>query len=246
MSWHEERFEPNSRRLQKACEVCKRPMWLPPSKASKYRTCGGECAKALAGEGVLARTRPCLTCGTEFTPRAAQVKDGGGRYCSHRCAFDGGANAGLFAPETQQRALANRRAQIALHGPRRKTGPESPSWKGGPDATRSRRRDANNAYRRAYRKANPEWCRERRHARRAIKTARLPRGTVKRIGELQRWRCAVCSCDIRLRYHVDHIQALAKGGAHEPLNIQLLCPPCNVRKSAKDPIDFMQERGFLL
>jgi hypothetical protein len=30
------------------------------------------------------------------------------------------------------------------------------------------------------------------------------------------------------------------------LNVQLLCPPCNLKKHAKDPIQFMQERGFLL
>lgn len=39
---------------------------------------------------------------------------------------------------------------------------------------------------------------------------------------------------------------LAKGGEHTPFNIQLLCPRCNVRKSAKHPVDFMQENGYLL
>ena len=29
-------------------------------------------------------------------------------------------------------------------------------------------------------------------------------------------------------------------------NIQLLCPPCNSRKNAKDPLDFMQSNGCLL
>lgn len=42
------------------------------------------------------------------------------------------------------------------------------------------------------------------------------------------------------------IVPLAKGGSDGPENIQLLCAPCNRRKSAKDPIVFMQENGFLL
>jgi hypothetical protein len=28
--------------------------------------------------------------------------------------------------------------------------------------------------------------------------------------------------------------------------LQLLCRPCNLSKSARDPIEFMQERGMLL
>ena len=75
---------------------------------------------------------------------------------------------------------------------------------------------------------------------------RLPRGTIKRIGELQRWLCPACQVDILSGYHMDHIVALANGGKHEPTNIQLLCGPCNLRKAAKDPIEFMQEMGFLL
>ena len=39
---------------------------------------------------------------------------------------------------------------------------------------------------------------------------------------------------------------LARGGKHEASNLQLLCPPCNMSKNAKHPIDFMQQRGFLL
>ena len=42
------------------------------------------------------------------------------------------------------------------------------------------------------------------------------------------------------------IKPLARGGTNQRTNLQLLCPPCNLSKSAKDPIDFMQSRGFLL
>ncbi len=99
---------------------------------------------------------------------------------------------------------------------------------------------------RAYRKANPHKVREFSQRRSGRKTGRLPRGFVAKLLALQRGRCAVCRISISKKYHVDHITALAKGGKHAPENIQLLCPTCNLRKSAKDPIDFMQSRGFLL
>ena len=59
-------------------------------------------------------------------------------------------------------------------------------------------------------------------------------------------RAAELTLETGVPHHVDHIVPLAKGGQHVASNIQILCPTCNVRKSAKDPIDFMQSRGFLL
>jgi len=98
----------------------------------------------------------------------------------------------------------------------------------------------------AWDKRNPEYRREATRRWKAKQTARLPRGTIKRIGEAQRWRCAICRRGVKHAYHVDHIKPLARGGAHEPRNIQLLCGGCNVRKSARDPIDYMQSLGRLL
>lgn len=62
---------------------------------------------------------------------------------------------------------------------------------------------------------------------------------------LQRGLCAACK-EVLKKFHVDHIVPLALGGAHEPSNLQLLCPPCNRSKHAKDPVRFMQEKGYLL
>ena len=63
---------------------------------------------------------------------------------------------------------------------------------------------------------------------------------------LQRGKCACCRVSIADGYHVDHIQPLALGGSNDKTNLQLLCPTCNTKKSAKHPIDFMQSRGLLL
>ena len=65
--------------------------------------------------------------------------------------------------------------------------------------------------------------------------------------QAQRGKCAVCKTSIaESTYHLDHIKPLSRGGTNQRTNLQLLCPPCNLSKSAKDPIDFMQSRGYLL
>jgi 5-methylcytosine-specific restriction endonuclease McrA len=68
---------------------------------------------------------------------------------------------------------------------------------------------------------------------------------VQRLLVLQKKHCACCGQRLR-KFHVDHIQPLSKGGTNGPENLQLLCPSCNLSKSAKDPLAFMRSRGFLL
>jgi 5-methylcytosine-specific restriction endonuclease McrA len=67
-----------------------------------------------------------------------------------------------------------------------------------------------------------------------------------RLYELQGGKCACCGKPLGEKYHLDHIMPLALGGANTDDNMQLLTARCNIQKSAKHPIDFMQERGFLL
>lgn len=62
----------------------------------------------------------------------------------------------------------------------------------------------------------------------------------------QRGGCAACKSHLSKGFHVDHVVALANGGTNDKSNLQLLCPPCNLSKGSKDPIDFMRSRGFLL
>ena len=69
---------------------------------------------------------------------------------------------------------------------------------------------------------------------------------VLKLGENQKWKCVYCYINIKNIYHVDHIIPLIKGGSNFPKNLQLLCPTCNLKKSAKHPIDFAQENGLLL
>lgn len=69
---------------------------------------------------------------------------------------------------------------------------------------------------------------------------------LKFIFKSQKGKCVCCNKSLKSGYHVDHIIPLSKGGSNCKKNIQLLYPTCNLQKHAKDPIEFMQERGFLL
>lgn len=76
---------------------------------------------------------------------------------------------------------------------------------------------------------------------------RLSHGIVKKLLILQRGKCANCRCDLSKHgRHIDHVIPISKGGLNIDLNVQLLCPPCNMAKSAKNPIEWAQENGRLL
>jgi len=88
-----------------------------------------------------------------------------------------------------------------------------------------------------------------RRARIFSSSGRFTHKDVRRIVLMQRGRCASCLCLFpksgKNRYHADHIMPLALGGTNWPDNIQALCPPCNLRKSAKHPIQWANENGLL-
>lgn len=102
----------------------------------------------------------------------------------------------------------------------------------------------------AWRAANPEANRvhlNNRRARKVASSGKLSKGLSDRLFKLQRGKCA-CGCKQPLGtdYHLDHIMPLALGGTNTDDNMQLLTALCNLQKHAKHPIDFMQQRGFLL
>lgn len=69
---------------------------------------------------------------------------------------------------------------------------------------------------------------------------------IERIYELQKGCCASCRKKLKKKYHIDHRMPVAKGGDNTVGNIELLCPPCNHRKSDKLPHVFAQENGRLI
>jgi len=100
----------------------------------------------------------------------------------------------------------------------------------------------------AYKRLNKEKIKAYWHKRRARQMAGGSHSAddVARINSLQRFKCAICKTSTKKSFHIDHVMPLSKGGSNDAGNIQLLCAPCNLKKSAKHPIDYMQQLGYLL
>lgn len=255
-NWHRDRFIPCDSCTRVSCSECGVSYWLPKSKADKYPTCGVVCSKVRRERIVRERERRCAVCGEPFIPRSTQLAAGTGIYCSHKC--QGVAQSGDGNPMHGKSITAEQRAKW------RETrdindswlrGEKSTWWNGGAEAAAARRKQRvaemvasgeSARRRREYVAKNKLLVRELASNRKSRKVGRLPRGTVKKIGDFQQWKCAICSVCVKDSFHVDHVFPLSKGGKHEPRNIQILCPTCNVRKNAKDQIEYMQSIGRLI
>lgn len=106
--------------------------------------------------------------------------------------------------------------------------------------------------RKEYIQSNKEkvklWDRACSSKRRAIIKNSAESFTAKQIIELhqhQSYKCNICKCCIKNKYHVDHIMPLKLGGGNGIDNIQLLCPTCNLRKGSKHPDQFRKELGLI-
>lgn len=84
--------------------------------------------------------------------------------------------------------------------------------------------------------------------RRGAKIGAICKKDLDLILERQRFKCAACLISIveKSKRHIDHVIPLALRGEHSIRNLQFLCVSCNLSKSSKDPILFMNSRGFLL
>jgi len=69
---------------------------------------------------------------------------------------------------------------------------------------------------------------------------------IKNLLEVQNYKCIYCKTSLKKEYHIDHIIALINGGDNTRYNLQILCPTCNLRKNARNPIEFAQSMGLLL
>jgi 5-methylcytosine-specific restriction endonuclease McrA len=101
----------------------------------------------------------------------------------------------------------------------------------------------------AFRLNNPEARKthhQNRRARKKLAGGKLSSGLVRKLFDLQRGKCACCKQPLGNDYHLDHIFPLALGGSNTDYNMQLLRARCNMEKKAKHPVDFMQQRGYLL
>jgi hypothetical protein len=113
------------------------------------------------------------------------------------------------------------------------------------DANRDKCRTASNNWRARNKEAH---CihEKNRIARKKFGGGSLSIGLAAKLFGLQKGKCACCGLPLGNDYQLDHIVPLALGGANVDCNIQLLRKRCNQQKNAKHPVDFMQQRGFLL
>lgn len=230
------------------CLLCGDMFRLPLCRLSRPLLCSTPCRKNWHAQqrvqALAQRQRQCTICTKVFHPRQNQLRDGQGIFCSRKC-----LHASLAGTTQSPEHIAKRIASWKGNPNKRiLRGSDNPRFKGGYAVCyKQRLKDGRIlASIKRYRAANPHKVREWDQNRRGRKTGRLPKGTVARLYQLQGGRCAACKNLLHGKYHVDHVLAFARGGKHEPHNIQLLCPRCNVRKSAKDQSRFMREMGYLL
>ena len=145
----------------------------------------------------------------------------------------------------KERIAANREQNSAYHqvyykANKDKIDAQASAWK---KANPERRREIVTA----SRKNNPESYRVSSENYRALKLAAQGNHTVadiKFIYKAQDGRCKYCYEKVGDKYHIYHRQPLSRGGSNWPSNLQILCPTCNRRKHAKDPIDYEWENGY--
>lgn len=125
-------------------------------------------------------------------------------------------------------------------------------------------KDKMKAYQAARYAENPEkikasaanWAKVNRKSRRITEQNRearkrenggvLSKGLATKLFKLQKAKCPCCNQLLGKDYHLDHNMPIALGVMNIDSNMQLLRKRCNLQKSAKNPVEFMQSKGFLL
>lgn len=96
---------------------------------------------------------------------------------------------------------------------------------------------------RAWVKRNPEKriaiARQYRARRRAHEEGGISAGTLANWTAAQPKVCFYCGDTCPDDFHVDHFVPLSKGGPHVLTNLRIACAPCNLSKSARDPMEWM-------
>lgn len=112
------------------------------------------------------------------------------------------------------------------------------------------KRDSKGEYHRDWRASNADKCRANSsnyRARQKKAEGSCSAEEFEKILNMQKFRCANCKCDLtESGHHRDHVMPLFLGGTNWASNMQALCPTCNVRKNARDPIEWAQDNGRLL
>jgi len=196
--------------------------------------------------------KPCVKCGA-----AERYKSGDCKVCARAMAKDNhGRNKERSNAQSAAWYEANKTIAHARSAAWKKANPE---WMKAYQQSDERR-----AAGAAYYKANLEKCRaasdawhaanplaarihqNNSRARDLGREGRLSTGLASKLFALQQGMCPCCRQPLGNDFQMDHIVALHNDGPNTDDNIQLLRASCNANKKTKDPLDFMQSRGFLL
>ncbi len=56
--------------------------------------------------------------------------------------------------------------------------------------------------------------------------------------------CAYCEVQLEGVFHVEHMTPLTRDGSNEWWNLAISCPACNLRKSTRTAVEFMNHSGY--
>jgi len=186
------------------------------------------------------QSKPCSCCKVE-KPLFDFYKDSTKKLgVSSRCISCARAATKAWEQENRERKNKNSQAWVHENKEKRRLVMRKHHEKIGRDELARRLRE--------WRTNNPEANRAalaRRRSRKRNAGGEYTAGDIVKLFDLQQGKCTVCRCRLPKGYHVDHVQPLSKGGTNDPSNLQILCAPCNLTKNARDPVEFMQSRGFL-
>lgn len=229
----------------KSCLTCNKEFKVPPCrKSQKY--CCVKCnntngANNSNWKGGLIKTK-CKQCNKKFELKKKDVLIDG-NFCSLRC-------SGLF--NSAIKSIKHKKLRIkkkCLICSKELFIKPSHAHKEGKYCSR---KCVGEAFKTLLKgEKNPNWLHGKAHInnyyniKRKKANGTYPKEYPLQLFKMQKGLCVVCKCKLN-KYHVDHIMPIALGGSNYPHNIQLLCAKCNHQKHAKHPIDFMQEKGYLL
>lgn len=180
-------------------------------------------------------------------PKAVCVCDCGNTITTQRGGLRNGHTKSCGCHRKEMLAAHVERIKLTDDERRSKARAHAKKWA---DNNYARYREIQNASNKKYRRKNPDLIRancQRRRARLMDRVGEVSKGIQDFLFSKQKGRCACCGSLLKTAgRHLDHKVPLIGGGLHEDSNLQLLCKKCNLSKGAKDPIEFMQSRGFLL
>lgn len=108
---------------------------------------------------------------------------------------------------------------------------------------RAKNRAHHNELQRRWVRRNPEMARAVDVSMRAKRRATISDGVSSDV--FRQWEaaspkeCFYCREDCSDGWHVDHFVPLSRGGTHVLTNLRISCPTCNIAKSARDPMEWI-------